>query len=336
MSDTGHIENIREALTAFRHGIRVLEDHLAPDAPDQALTEALTPALETILAMKGRLIVSGMGKSGHIGCKLAATFASTGTPAFFVHPAEASHGDLGMITKDDVVLMLSWSGETRELGDLATYCRRFRVPLISISGNAQSTLAKAANVAIALPKSPEACPHNLAPTTSTLLQLAIGDALAVALLRARGFSEKSFFDFHPGGKLGASLTDVGDIMSKGDDMPLVGQDQVVFDVVSGIWGKNLGIVGITNDAGDLIGVVTDGDLRRYLAESSDTSMQAAMRETKASEIMTADPICLSKDMLAAGALARMQKNKISAAYVLEEGKPVGVLTLLQLLNLGVA
>ncbi|MGB0968345.1 MAG: KpsF/GutQ family sugar-phosphate isomerase, partial [Halocynthiibacter sp.] len=261
MSDNQHIENIREALTAFRHGIRTLEDHLSVDSLDQGLNEALTPALETILNMQGRLIVTGMGKSGHIGSKLAATFASTGTPAFFVHPAEASHGDLGMITKDDVVLMLSWSGETRELGDIATYCRRFRVPLISISGNAQSTLAKAANVAIALPKSPEACPHNLAPTTSTLLQLAIGDALAVALLRARGFSEKSFFDFHPGGKLGASLTDVGEIMSKGSDMPLVSRDQTVFDVVSGIWGKNLGIVGITDDAGDLIGVVTDGDLR---------------------------------------------------------------------------
>ncbi len=336
MDENQHITDIRSALSAFRGGLRALEENISEGSEDQALIEALPRAIETILNMKGRLIVTGMGKSGHIGGKLAATFASTGTPAFFVHPAEASHGDLGMITREDVVLMLSWSGETRELGDMANYCRRFRVPLLSISGNKESTLAKASNVALALPKSREACPHNLAPTTSTLMQLAIGDALAVALLRARGFTEKSFFNFHPGGKLGAALTDVGEIMVKDNDMPLVSQDQTVFDVVSGIWGKNLGIVGVTSSAGDLIGVVTDGDLRRYLAESSDTSMQAAMRETKASEIMTADPICLTADVLAAGALAKMQKHKISAAYVVDGKTPVGVITLLQLLNLGVA
>ncbi|MCT8160376.1 SIS domain-containing protein [Pseudoruegeria sp. SHC-113] len=325
-------DHVKQAITINREGIDALIAAL--DTPE--LSAATQAAVETVFAMKGRLIVTGLGKSGHIGSKLAATFASTGTPSFFVHPSEASHGDLGMIIGDDVILMLTWSGETKELSDIAAYSRRFGVPLILLTGNGESSLAKAADVVLALPKAREACPHNLAPTTSTMMQLAMGDGIAIALLQKKGFSETSFHRFHPGGKLGASLTRIADMMVPFEDLPLVRPDQPVIDVIAALSDKSFGIVGIIGSDGALQGVVTDGDIRRYLERQSDAPMQQAMRETFAETIMTRDPITLEPGRLSARALHTMQERRISAAFVVEAGKPVGLVTVLQLLNVGAA
>lgn len=327
-----YISPIKAALDINLEGLSTLRDSLT----QPVLTKALEQAVETIFSMKGRLIVSGLGKSGHIGSKLAATFSSTGTPAYFVHPAEASHGDLGMIQTDDVVLILSWSGETRELSDLAAYARRFGVPLIVMTGNGASGLAKAANIALALPKVQESCPHNLAPTTSTLLQLALGDALAVTLLSRKGFSETSFHKFHPGGKLGASLTQVQELMVPRADLPLVELNDPVISVIAELSNKNFGIVGVLNGSGSLAGVVTDGDIRRYLESQSTASMQVAMRETYARDILSRSPTSVAPHELAAKALNTMQKRRISAAFVLQDDQLLGLITVLRLLNTGVA
>lgn len=330
MPDT--LNAIQSAFATFREGFTAAEAVLAQPELHAALARAIT----TISGMKGRLIVTGLGKSGHIACKLAATFSSTGTPAYFVHPAEASHGDLGMIQADDVVLMLSWSGETRELSDLAAYTRRFEVPLVLITGNGASTLARTADIALVLPKVREACPHNLAPTTSTLLQLALGDAMAVTLLQQKGFTESSFHKFHPGGKLGAALTVVSQIMHGKDQLPLVGPDEPVIGVIAALSARNFGIVGIVDAEGKLAGVITDGDIRRYLERSSEGSMKTAMQQTFARDIMTRNPACLEPERLAGRALNMMQERRISAAFVLQDEKPIGLVTVLQLLNSGVA
>lgn len=330
MPDT--LSAIDTAFATFREGFAAAEEALKQPELNEALAEAVT----TISGMRGRLIVTGLGKSGHIASKLAATFSSTGTPAYFVHPAEASHGDLGMIQSGDVVLMLSWSGETRELSDLASYSRRFKVPLVLITGNGASALARAADIALVLPKVREACPHNLAPTTSTLLQLALGDAIAVTLLQKKGFTESSFHKFHPGGKLGAALTAVGQIMHDRDHLPLVEPDTPVIGVIAALSAHNFGIVGIVDTKDSLVGVVTDGDIRRYLERNSEGSMKVAMRQTFAKDIMTHNPACLEPDRLAGRALNMMQERRISAAFVLQDGKPIGLLTVLQLLNSGVA
>ncbi len=324
--------SVREVIETNTQGLLALQQALK----DDQLIAALERALGLIDQMKGRLIVAGVGKSGLIGRKLAATFASTGTPAYFVHPAEASHGDLGMIQTDDVVLLLSWSGETKELYDILTYTRRFDVPTIALTGRANSTLGQKADVPLILPMVPEACPHNLAPTTSTLLQLALGDALAITLLKMRGFTEASFRDFHPGGKLGAALTPISDIMVKADALPIVLAQATVMDVVGEISRKMHGIVGVQSDSGQLTGVITDGDIRRYLEANSTGSMQQAMLETTAQEIMTAGSISLEPERLCARALNILQQNKISAAFVVANGKPVGLVALMQLLQLGVA
>ena len=323
---------VHSAFQTFCDGLETVTEAL--DAPE--LQGSIAEAVDLILNMQGRLIVTGLGKSGHIGSKLAATFSSTGTPAYFVHPAEASHGDLGMVQSDDVVLMLSWSGETQELRNLAAYTRRFRVPMILICGNAGSTLAKHADVCLALPKVKEACPHNLAPTTSTLMQLALGDAIAVTLLQLKGFTESSFHQFHPGGKLGASLTSVAEIMHGSDELPLVGLGAPVIDVVAKQSERNFGIVGVQDETGNLVGVITDGDVRRYLVSQLENSMHVAMNETFARDVMTRNPTCLEPERLAARALNVMQTKRISAAFVVEDGKPVGLMTMLRLLNLGVA
>jgi len=251
-------------------------------------------------------------------------------------PAEASHGDLGMIQSDDVIMLLSWSGETKELADILGYARRFNVPVISITGGLNSTLARSANAPIVLPKVPEACPHNLAPTTSTLLQLAIGDALAITILKMKGFTEESFRDFHPGGKLGAALTPLDDIMFKGDAIPTISADAPIIEVLGEISRKTLGIVGVTDTDGVLQGVITDGDIRRHLEANSEGSMKDAMWNTKANALMTPGSIHLAPNRLSARALHVLQQNKISAAFVVEDGKPIGVVTLMQLLTLGVA
>ncbi len=323
---------VKTAITTERDGIECLIEAMETDG----LCHAVQQAIDLIFAMKGRLIVTGLGKSGHIGSKLAATFASTGTPAFFVHPSEASHGDLGMIQSDDVILMLTWSGETKELSDIAAYSRRFGVSQIIITGNGDSSLAKASDVVLGLPKAREACPHNLAPTTSTLMQLAMGDAIAVALLQKKGFTEHSFFGFHPGGKLGASLTRISEIMYQGADLPLVGPEQPVIDVIAMLSAKGFGIVGVTGEGGSLLGVVTDGDIRRYLESQSQTPMDTAMREVFAKDIMTENPVTIEPDRLSARALHMMQDRKISAAFVVKDGAALGLVTVLQLLRIGAA
>lgn len=326
------IAAITNAVTTSGAGLEAFTESLS----DPAIVKALTDALEQMIACKGRLIVAGMGKSGHIARKLAATFASTGTPAYFVHPAEASHGDLGMIQSDDVLLLLSWSGETKELSDILTYAIRFKVPVISLTGSASGTLARKSDIAIVLPQVSEACPHNLAPTSSTLLQLAVGDALAITLLQMRGFTEASFRDFHPGGKLGAILTPVSDVMHRGDALPLIRETASIIDVVGEISRKSKGVVGLTNASGELTGLITDGDIRRYLETNSDGSMRTAMQDTHANQIMTTSFIAIDPDRLCARALNVLQSNKISAAFVLDGKTPIGLITMLQLLQAGVA
>ena len=326
-------QSVKDVISANTQGLAALAQAL--DA-DNNLRGAMNRALELVTGLNGRLIVAGVGKSGLVGRKLAATFSSTGTPAYFVHPAEASHGDLGMIHGDDVVMLLSWSGETRELSDILAYARRFDVPLIAVTSVHDSTLARSSDVALVLPKVAEACPHNLAPTTSTLLQMAIGDALAITVLKEKGFTEESFRDFHPGGKLGAALTPVRDIMFTGDQLPLVGRETPVIEVLGEISRKTLGIVGVVDQDGRLAGVITDGDIRRHLEGNSDGSMRATMWETAARQLMTPGSIHLEPERLSARALHVLQSNKISAAFVLENGQPVGIVTLMQLLTLGVA
>lgn len=308
-------------------------DALCAAIPDMA--QALEDAVSLLQGMEGRLIVTGMGKSGHIGTKLAATFASTGTPAYFLHPSEASHGDLGMVTPFDVILALSWSGETRELSDVIGYAKRRSVPMISITGEGESALARAATVALKVPKVSEACPHNLAPTTSTLLQLALGDALAIALLQAKGFTEESFHGFHPGGSLGAALKRVDEIMHEADALPLVDSDQPIMAAISELSAKGHGIVGVTT-GGDLTGVITDGDVRRYLEAQATSTMQEALHETPSSALMTRGSVVLGRETLVGEALATLQRRRISAAFIVEDGRAIGLITLLRLLNRGAA
>jgi arabinose-5-phosphate isomerase len=306
-----------------REGLDALRAALATD-----MSAAFARAVGLIAAAPGRVIVSGIGKSGHVGQKLAATLASTGTPAFFVHPSEASHGDLGMITREDAIIALSWSGETVELANIITYSRRFDVPLVAITSNAASALGKQADVVLALPKVKEACPHGLAPTTSTTMQLALGDALAVALLEAKGFSAHDFKVFHPGGRLGASLKYVGDLMHTGDALPLVGRTTPMRDVILVISAKSFGCAGVVDDAGLFVGMITDGDLRRHL--------QAELLSTPAEAIMTRTPDTLTRTTLASKALEQFNARKRTQMFVIEGGKPVGILHVHDLLRAGVA
>src|SRR5712691_1183730 len=285
-------------------------------------------AVELMHKARGRVIVTGMGKSGHVGRKIAATFASTGTPAFFVHPGEASHGDLGMVTADDVIMALSWSGETVELKDLTDYSRRFRIGLIAVTAYDDSTLGKAADVVLALPHAREACPHNLAPTTSSLMQLALGDALAIALLERRGFTALDFHTFHPGGKLGAMLKFVRDIMHTGDEIPLACVGARMSEAIAEMTAKTFGCAGITDQAGRLVGIITDGDLRRH--------MRADLLDVRVDDIMTRAPKTVRPDQLVSEALELINSSKITALMVVEAGKPVGVVHFHDLLRAGVA
>ena len=293
------------------------------------LARAFDAAVALVHGATGRLIVTGMGKSGHVARKIAATLASTGTPAYFVHPGEASHGDLGMIRADDVILALSWSGETAELADIITYSRRFRVGLIAMTSGCDSALAREADVKLVLPRAEEACPNGLAPTTSTTMQLALGDALAVALLEARGFTAHDFRVYHPGGKLGAKLTFVRDVMHTGLRLPQVGLGATMGDAVVEISAKGFGCVGVTDEAGRLAGIITDGDLRRH--------MRPDLMAARAAEIMTMNPRTASPDTLAAEALELLNARKITALFVLDgDGRPCGVVHLHDLLRLGAA
>jgi arabinose-5-phosphate isomerase len=301
------------------------------DALRAALTKALAApfarAVASLSAAKGRVIVTGIGKSGHISQKIAATFASTGTPAFFVHPSEASHGDLGMITKEDVIVAISWSGESVELGNIVTYSRRFRVPLIAVTSRADSTLAKQSDVVIELPRAKEACPHGLAPTTSTTMQLAIGDCLAIALLESKGFTARDFKVLHPGGSLGASLKYVADIMHTGDRLPLAGEDVVMSAALVTMTQKAFGCLGIVDGRGRLVGVITDGDLRRHMGRD--------LLDARTSEIMTPKPKAVSPGTLASAALELLNASRITALFVVDKGKPVGIVHVHDFLRAGV-
>jgi arabinose-5-phosphate isomerase len=274
------------------------------------------------------VIVTGMGKSGHVGHKIASTMASTGTPALFVHPAEASHGDLGMIAKNDAVIALSNSGETPELGDLIAFCKRFSIPLIGFTGRAGSALADAADVALLLPAAKEACPLGLAPTTSTTMMLALGDAIAVALLERNGFTAEHFQVLHPGGKLGRKLLRVADLMDTGDDVPLARPDAVMADVILVMTAKRHGCCGIVDADDRLIGIITDGDLRRH--------MEAGLLGRAAAEIMTGSPQTIRPEAFAAEALGLMNARKITTLFAVRDGRPVGFLYMHALLRAGVA
>ncbi len=276
------------------------------------LGDSFGAAIQLLLDAKGRVIVSGMGKSGHIARKIAATFASTGTPAHFVHPAEASHGDLGMMTRGDVVLVLSNSGETPELADIVAYTRRFGIPMIGVASRPDSTLLQQADVSIVLPQLGEACGTGVVPTTSTTMTLALGDALAIALMEHRAFTPENFRDFHPGGKLGAQLSKVSDLMHTGDALPLVRTTTAMGDALLIISQKGFGVVGVTDDDGRLVGIITDGDLRRHMAGLLDHTAQ---------EVMTANPTTVSSDALAEQAVALMNARTITCLFVLDGDLP---------------
>ncbi len=302
----------------------------------QLLGDALGPefgrAVDKLIGVKGRVIVSGIGKSGHIARKLAATMASTGTPAHFVHPSEASHGDLGEITRDDALVVLSWRGETMELSDLIVYAKRFAIPLIGMGWDPESTLLKAADVALVLPHVRESCPHGLAPTTSTTLMLILGDALAMALMERRDFSLDAYRNLHPGGSLGRALIRVRDLMHGPDELPLSGAASPLRDAITVMERHNFGCVGITNGAGVLAGIITDGDLRRRFDQN--------LHDAKAGDVMTRAPKTVTSDQLAAEALALMNEKKITQLFVLDPSpepgtaKPVGVLHIHDLLRAG--
>ena len=310
------LEAARRVLTTAAQALTSLADSL-----DGAFAQAVT-AME---AAKGRIIVSGMGKSGHIARKIAATFSSTGTPAQFVHPAEASHGDMGAVDKADVVLALSWGGETAELSDLITYAKRHRIPLIGITGNPDSSLANAADVVLALPKAPEACPMGLAPTTSTTMMLSLGDALAVALMERKGFTSDQYRDFHPGGSLGRALIRVSDLMHDGSEVPLARETTPMREVLLTMASGRLGCVGIVDGNGALVGIVTDGDVRRHVE---------AIETRTAADVMSRAPKTAKPGQLAAEALALMTEKKITQLFVLDGAVPLGVIHIHDCLRAG--
>ena len=311
-------------------GRRVLRTGSAAlEALAASLDANFTKALNLLtLDGGGRVIVTGMGKSGHIARKIAATMASTGTPAQYVHPGEASHGDLGMITAHDAIVALSNSGETAELSDVVDYSRRFAIPLVVITARTDSALAQAADVCLVLPDAAEACPHGLAPTTSTTLMLAMGDALAVALLERKGFSADDYKVFHPGGKLGRKLLRVADLMHDGDELPLIGQDRAMSEAVLVMTTRRFGCVGVVDPAGKLLGIVTDGDLRRH--------MEPQLMTRNVREVMTANPRTTRAPSLAAEALRIMSERSITSLFVLgDDRRPIGIVHVHDLLRAGV-
>ncbi len=333
-----HVRNEKQAMSThasafIESALRTLEAeasgiHALSAAIHDGLGQSFIAAVELIRSARGRVIVTGMGKSGHVGRKIAATFASTGTPAFFVHPGEASHGDLGMITADDVIMVLSWSGETAELKSLLDYSRRFRIGLIAITADAKSTLGQSADVVLAMPQAREACPHNLAPTTSSLMQLVLGDALAITLLESRGFTAVDFGILHPAGRLGALLKFVRDLMHTGTAVPLTPLGTRMSDAIVEMTAKGFGCIGITDTGGQLAGIITDGDLRRH--------MRADLLAARVEDVMTRNPKTIRPDQLASETLELINATKITALMVVEAGKPVGIVHFHDLLRAGVA
>jgi arabinose-5-phosphate isomerase len=320
--ENASVQSALRTLDAEASGIAAIAAALESD-----LANVFARAADLIRNARGRLIVTGLGKSGHIGRKIAATFASTGTPAFFVHAAEAGHGDLGMITTDDVILAMSWSGEQVEMKALITYAKRFRIPLVAITAERKSTLAKAADIALTLPKAREACPHNLAPTTSSVMMLALGDALAIALLEGRGFTPVDFSVLHPGGKLGAMLKYARDLMHTGDTVPLKPQGTRMSDALVEMTSKGFGCVGIIDPGGALVGIVTDGDLRRHMRPDLMTAV--------VDDVMTKNPKTIRGDLLASEALEILNSSKITALIVTDANKPIGIVHLHDILRAGV-
>jgi arabinose-5-phosphate isomerase len=314
-------------LAVARRVLRVEADGLLALA--ESVDDSFVAACAILAGVRGRVIITGMGKSGHIARKIAATFASTGTPAQYVHPGEASHGDLGMIREGDAVLAMSNSGETTELADVIEYTRRFHIPLIAITGNPTSTLAKHADVVLILPPVPEAAADVLAPTTSTTMNLALGDALAVALLERRGFDAEDFRRFHPGGKLGRRLLKVADLMHGAEELPLAAPGDSMAVTVLRMTEKRFGVIGVADAAGVLIGVITDGDLRRH--------MRPDLLERKAGDVMTGKPVTTTGDALAAEVLGVMNERRISSLFVVGSGdRPIGIIHIHDLLRAGVA
>src|SRR6059058_3981140 len=317
------VQSALRTLEAGSNGIAAISAALnGPLAP------AFVAAVELIRNAKGRAVIIGLGKSGHVGRKFAATLASTGTPAFFVHAAEAGHGDLGMITPDDVIIALSWSGEQPEMKNLVNYSSRFAIPMIAVTSSATSSLGEAARIVLELPKVREACPHNLAPTTSSLMQAAIGDALAIALLEGRGFTALEFAHFHPGGKLGAMLKFVRDYMRTGAEIPVKPLGTKMSDAVMEMSAKGLGCVCIINDAAEAVGIITDGDLRRH--------MRPDLLTASVDDIMTRQPKTVPPSMLATEMIEVLNTRKITTLVVTEADKVVGIVHLHDLLRAGVA
>ena len=310
-----------------QQGLTALVEALG--APGEAgLGPAFRRAVEIVAGATGRVIVTGLGKSGHVARKIAATFASTGQPAFFVHATEASHGDHGMVQNGDVVVAVSWSGETPELAAIVTYVKRFAIPLIAVTSNCDSALGREADVCLTLPAAQEACPNGLAPTTSTTMQLVLGDALAMALLERKGFTAHDFRIFHPGGKLGANLAFVRDVMHRGDRIPRIRVGAKMADAIVEMTSKGFGCVGVFDDSGALVGIITDGDLRRHLRSHK-------IVDTPVEEVMTRSPRTIAPDALVAEALELISR-KISALLVVEAGEVVGIIHFHDLLGVGAA
>lgn len=317
-SATAHLDAALDVLKNEADALQVMASHLDHHFSD---------VVDLLLSTKGRVIVTGIGKSGHVARKIAATFASTGQPAFFVHPAEANHGDMGMITPDDVVIALSNSGETAELANLIDFTRRFNIPLVGMTRNPESTLHTHSSHPLCLPKHPEACPLGLAPTTSTTMMLALGDALAVALLTARGFTHTDFKTYHPGGALGGKLRKVEDCMHTGNVLPTCNEQDLMQDVILTMSQKGFGCVAVVNASGKLTGIITDGDLRRHMG--SDLLQQPARA------VMTQNPTTISGTMLMTEALALMNNKRITSLFILEDNKPIGVIHVHDFLRAGI-
>lgn len=317
-------QDIIAAQTAIDREIEALE------MMKNELDDNLSKALDVLQSCKGRVIVTGMGKSGHVGRKISATFASTGTPSFFVHPGEASHGDLGMVADDDVVIAISNGGESKELSDILTYCKRYHIPLIAMTKNPNSTLGKAGDYLLKLPDDGEACPLGLAPTSSTTATIVMGDVLAITLMERKGFSSTDFKKRHPGGKLGTILCKVSDLMHTGDEMPLIDENAIMQDALMVMSAKMLGCVGITNKQGHLVGIITDGDLRRWMSPKLITE--------KVSNVMTKNPKTIRPDVLASEAVYTMNNTGrgITNLFVIEDQKPVGVIHIHDCLKAGVS
>jgi arabinose-5-phosphate isomerase len=317
------VESALRTLASERAGLDALSEALAGP-----LAAPFATVVQLIREHSGRVVVTGVGKSGHVGVKIAATLASTGTQALFVHAAEASHGDLGMVGREDIILALSWSGETAELRAVVEYASRFRTPLIAVTSNADSALGRQATHVLTLPRAEEACPHGLAPTTSAVMQLALGDALAIALLETRGFTAQDFRLFHPGGKLGANLHFVRDIMHQGTSMPIAQSGSPMTEAIVTMTAKGLGCLGVVDGDGALIGMITDGDLRRHIGPD--------LLARNVDEVMTRSPKTIPPDMLVGAAIDRLNGAKITVLFVVEAGRPVGVLHMHDLLRIGVA